>query len=90
MFSPYMGIPITKIMEGNGSIEPEEVGVYFEFGDGFIHAFIDEKAAYDNFSFIPNKYRVGGNMVIEGHIPAFTRYAKEGQEICARKIIFNI
>jgi len=55
----------------------------YQFKEGFIYYFINLKAAKEY-----SKYTVN-SVIFEGYVPAFTRYAKEDDAECARKVILT-
>lgn len=57
----------------------------YAFGEGFIHAFKDKTTAQDMIFYSLYKF---DKLVIEGYIPAFTRYQIGDNDICARRMIF--
>lgn len=58
----------------------------YSFGEGFIHAYRDETTAKTNIDNL--RHNVAYLTIIEGYIPAFTRYQIENNDICARRMIF--
>lgn len=94
LYSPYFGVPITKVMKPDKRwlIEKNDFTGSYEFKGGFIHACTSKEAAYAMI-FSYNTYTDAANLVIiEGYIPAFTRYAISDifDDICARRMILNI
>ena len=72
----------------------------YEYGPGFIFAFTSKSMAElrkfhleaeDEFSFLNENIEMHHFVILEGYIPAFTRYAIDSSktEICARKMIFT-
>lgn len=97
LYSPYQRTPITKEMHGDVVMQPYEYDSnVYEFDRGFIHAYSNKHAAqcliYDLLGWKNHK-------IIEGYIPAFTRYAINicspfsqlvgiVGSICARRMVF--
>jgi hypothetical protein len=55
----------------------------YEFTEGFFHAYLDDSKVT-----VPH-YII--NRVVDGYIPAFTRYAiGQNGDICARRMILNL
>lgn len=92
LYSPYIGVPITRVMKPNKRWLPEKNDFTddYEFEGGFIHACLSESSAK---KFIQNNFLSKHNIrIIEGYIPAFTRYAIDQSDftICARRMILDI
>lgn len=91
--SPFSGAFITKEMKGNIKYRPLKRNHFYIFGEGFIHACTTEKAAKILIEFLKTELYPEKNLhIIEGYIPAFTRYAinNSGGDICARRMILDI
>lgn len=92
LYSPYIGIPITRVMKPKRRWFPGKDTLIneYEFEGGFIHACTSEEDAKSHIN--NNFYTCKKSMsIIKGYIPAFTRYATDERgNICARKIILDI
>lgn len=74
----------TRLIPEDPSAEPQEIPyVGYQFTEGFIYYFTNLETAK-----IYRRYMVNP-VIFEGYVPAFTRYAKEDDEECARKIVLT-
>ena len=97
LYSPYQCTPITKEMHGNVVMQQHEYNSEsYIFGNGFIHAYSNKHAAQ---CLIDDLWGWKNHKIIEGYIPAFTRYAiniyspfpqlvGNVGSICARRMVF--
>ena len=90
IFTPYTDtvVKLNKILKGKGDNIKREVTDGYNIGSGYIHTFKNKEDAMELMEFlnntvprslqlIYNKYeigRVGTYFLVEGYIPAFTRY----------------
>ena len=86
-FTPFEGALMKKYMHGEFESPYKDDTERYRFEEGFIHAFTSKKAAED--------YACYSDVIIEGYIPAFTRYAISNDlyaeftnSICARRMVF--
>ena len=93
LYTPFRCTVVRKRMYGGRIEQPfkDALGEYF-FGKGFIHACLNNDAAQHliNSSCFDDEERQQSLEIIEGYIPAFTRYALDValDEICARRMVF--
>ena len=104
--SPYKGGFISKglpfIQKGITNNSPYYIKYYkyYEYGPGFVFAFASKSMAElrkfrleveDEFNFFNENIEMHHFVILEGYIPAFTRYAIDSSktEICARKMVFT-
>ena len=75
----------TELIPEDPSAKPRKVWwrEEYQFEEGFIYYFTDFNAAKNYSNYISNP------VIFEGYIPAFTRYAKEDVQECARKVILT-
>ena len=91
-FTPFQGTKVivpnigkTVLIPENPNAEPEKESAsnHYIFEEGFIFYFTSLKAAKEIVDTLYNGY------IFEGYIPAFTRYAEEYPEGCARKVVLT-
>ena len=94
LYSPYQRTPITKEMQGNVVMKPHEYDSnVYAFDRGFIHAYSNKHGAQ---CLIDDLWGWRNHKIIEGYIPAFTRYAINTclqypnlvDSVCARRMVF--
>jgi hypothetical protein len=73
----------TRLIPENPSAEPQVSYMGYQFTEGFIYYFTDLETAkaYRRYTYNP--------VIFEGYVPAFTRYAKENDEECAREVVLT-
>lgn len=103
--SPYKSGFISKclpfIQKGITDNSPHYIKYYkcYEYGPGFVFAFTSKSIAElrkfhleaeDEFNFLNENTEIAHFVILEGYIPAFTRYAIDDRcQICAREMVFT-
>ena len=87
LLTPFEGALVKKYMHGKFTSPHKDNTEKYRFEEGFIHAFTSKKDA--------ENYACYFDIIIEGYIPAFTRYAISNNlydeftnSICARRMVF--
>ena len=96
LYTPFQCARIVKKMHGNITEHPHEyIENEYSFDNGFIHAYLNKDSTQYLIKDL-DAWHPYGQKIIEGYIPAFTRYAIDTcspyplsvDSICARRMVF--